>query len=157
MSRRPRFTIATLLASVATAAFLMWANLRVDGVALAFNVDAHEDAPTGLGPVGHYFFFRGWPLSPCRFSLIQSMRFRADGISVYSILALDLVAAGLILLGVAFLCSWLVQALRVGYRGEHFLPGPPSGRPPNLALQRTPATGRTCFSFLGSLVRGRVR
>ena len=127
MSPRPRIKIATLLASVATSAFLMWANLRVDGVALAFKVDALEDAPTGLGPVGRYFFYRGWPLSPCRFSLIQSMRFRADGILVYSILVVDLMVAGLVFLGVALLCSWLLQALRVGYWGKEFLSDPPSG------------------------------
>ena len=126
MSLRPRITIATLLSSVATSAVLMWANLRVDGIALAFNVDAHEDAPTGLGPVGRYFFFRGWPLSPCRFSLIQSMRFRADWILVYSILVVDLVAAGFVLLGVALLCSWLLQALQKNYWGKNFLSVPPS-------------------------------
>ena len=127
MLPRPRITPATLLASVATSAFLMWANLRVDGVALAFNADVHKDVPAGLGPIGHHFFFRGWPLSPCKFSLIQGMRFRADGLLVYSILAVDLMVAGLVSLGVALLCSWFLQVFRVGYRGKDFITDSPSG------------------------------
>ena len=119
MSRRPRLTIATLIVLVATADLLVWANLRVSGDALSFN----EVAPPELDPVTRFFFFRGWPLSPWKFCLIHGLRFRAESSPIRLILVLDLVVAGSVLLGVTFLCNWLVRCQR---RDR-----------PDLALQRT--------------------
>jgi len=110
MSLRPRLPIAALIVVVETAALLVWANLHVSSDARSFN----EDAPPELDPVTRYFFFRGWPLSPFKFCLIHGLRFRTESSPIRLVLVLDLALAGLVLLGVSFLCNWLVQSMRKG-------------------------------------------
>jgi hypothetical protein len=65
--------ILTLLTGV-----LIWANLRP--TAWQEDFGGSEQSPPGLDPVSRAMFFRGWPLAPCMFCLIHSLRFHRSGI-----------------------------------------------------------------------------
>jgi hypothetical protein len=104
-----KFHLATFVSMALVAGGLLGANLRVNSVASNF---AMETLP-GVDPLTRFFFFRGWPFSPCQMCLIHGMRFRPEeGFSVGLALVLDVVAAGLALLGVAVLCELVVRGLR---------------------------------------------
>lgn len=107
-ARLPTIHLATGLIMVPTAGLLVWANLQESRAAH----DLGHDVPPELDPVTGYFFYRGWPLSPCWFCLTHGMRFRPDGSPLWLILVLDLVVAGLVLFAVAFLCNWIIEWLR---------------------------------------------
>ncbi len=99
----PRVHLATFVSMALVGGLLLGANLRVNSVARDFGV---EMLP-GVDPLTQFFFFRGWPLSPCQICLIHGMRFRPEeGSPVGMALVLDVVAAGLVLLGVAVLCEF---------------------------------------------------
>lgn len=103
-AKLPKIHLATALVLVATAALLAWGNLQVS----RFTQDFNNDVPPDVDPVTQYFFYRGWPLSPCWFCMIRSMRFRADGFPLFLVLVFDLAAAQLVLYAVARLCSGII-------------------------------------------------
>jgi len=111
-ARLQKFHPAAIVMIVPAAALLVWANLHLNSDGLSFA--AGEEAPPELDPVTRYFFFRGWPLSPCMVCLVHGLRFRPEGSPVRLVLVLDLVVAGLVLLGVPLLCNRIVQCLRRG-------------------------------------------
>ena len=101
--------LATFVSMALVVGGLLGANLRVNSVASDFGMETL----LGVDPLTQFFFFRGWPLSPCQICLIHGMRFRPEeGFSVGLALVLDVVAAGLALLGVAVLCELVVRRLR---------------------------------------------
>lgn len=108
MARLPRIHLATALVLVATATLLAWANLQVSRAAEDFN----HDVPPDVDPITRYFFYRGWPLSPCWFCPIRHMQFRADGFPLFLVLVLDLAVAQLALFAVARFCNWTIERLR---------------------------------------------
>lgn len=109
LTERPRtFHLATAMVLVATAALLAWANLQVSRAARDFNYDV----PPDVDPVTQYFFYRGWPLSPCWFCMTRHMQFRADGFPLFLVLVFDLAVAQLALFAVARLCHWTIERLR---------------------------------------------
>src|SRR5262249_952826 len=88
---------------------LLGANLRINGVARDFGMQTLS----GVDPLTQFFFYRGWPLSPCQICLFHGMRFRPEeGFPVGSALVFDVGVAGLALLGGAVLCELVVRRLR---------------------------------------------
>ncbi|MHB1559986.1 MAG: hypothetical protein ACYC61_21250 [Isosphaeraceae bacterium] len=108
LSERLRtFHLATAMVLVATAALLAWANLQVSRAARDFNYDV----PPDVDPVTQYFFYRGWPLSPCWFCLVHGMRFHA-AFPLFLVLVFDLAVAQLALFAVARVGNWTIERLR---------------------------------------------
>src|SRR6516165_6258298 len=73
--RRPVRSI-TVFGLVLLTGVWIWANLRASGWQEEFS----EDTPKGLDPVTRAMFWRGWPLAPVMFCLIQGNRFRPNGL-----------------------------------------------------------------------------
>jgi hypothetical protein len=106
---RLRVHLATIVSMALVAGCLLGANLRVNSSAIDFGMQTLS----GVGPLTEFFFYRGWPLSPCQICLFHGMRFRPEeGFPVGLALALDVVVAGLALLGVAILCELVVRTLQ---------------------------------------------
>jgi hypothetical protein len=101
--------LATFVSTALVAGALLGANLRVNSVASDFGMETLS----GVDPLTQFFFFRGWPVSPCQICLIHGMTFRPEeGFPVGLALLLDVVAAGVALLGVAVLSELVVRRLR---------------------------------------------
>jgi hypothetical protein len=101
--------LATFVSMALVAGGLLGANLRVNSAAIDFGMQTLS----GVGALTEFFFYRGWPLSPCQICLFHGMRFRPEGgFPVGLALALDVAVAGLVLLGVAVLCELVVRRLR---------------------------------------------
>ncbi|WP_165070746.1 hypothetical protein [Paludisphaera rhizosphaerae] len=71
---RPAHLTATIVLALLTGLWI-WANLRPTDWKRDIGVSR---LPAELDFVTKGMFFRGWPLSPCWFSLITGMRFHAD-------------------------------------------------------------------------------
>jgi hypothetical protein len=103
--------LATFVSVALVAWCLLGANLRVNIACVDFG--GGMQTLSGTGPLTEFFFYRGWPLSPCQICLVRGMRFRPEeDFSVGMALVSDVVAAGLILLGVAVLCELVVRKLQ---------------------------------------------
>ncbi|QEH35594.1 hypothetical protein OJF2_41470 [Aquisphaera giovannonii] len=103
--------LATYVSTTLVAGGLLGANLRVNSIARDF-LDMGVEAVWGVDPLVQFYFFRGWPLSPCMFCLIHGMRFRGAGFAVGLALGLNLAVAGLILMGVAIVGELLMRRQR---------------------------------------------
>lgn len=105
-----KFHLATFVSMALVAGGLLGANLRVNSACMDFG---GMQTLSGVGPLTEFFFYRGWPLSPCQMCLFHGMRFRPEGGGPVGLaLALDIVVAGLALLGVAGSCELVVRRLR---------------------------------------------
>src|SRR5688572_27213802 len=94
------------------AAVFLWANLRVTGPGAAMNLDPTAGVPQGLAPIGQFWFFRGWPLSPSHVCVWHGGRFHPEEDPVFAVLGLDFLIASFVATGVAALSEWAIRKTR---------------------------------------------
>lgn len=93
-----RSRLALLGIQAVTLGVLFWANLRISGKVHFFWYNS-IGAPQELDPITRFMFFRGWPIAPFEWCVMNTFEWQGGRLA-YAALLVDLLIAGAIFFSV---------------------------------------------------------